>query len=340
MTINDIARLITEHPDVNYDRAVLMEAPDAFYLTAFNKAQAPIPAGYDLSHLGFVHGIGFVNPPADARTGGPPTGAMNAWVRPGEERTGYVAKFKDLPQEERLKIIHRVKAIVPPELVKYEPYYMNQVISGNLNLVRMEEDSQRFASTIMGFIKMSRKAAWEGPKDLFKYPNWRLLEREVKDFSDKHIDYDASQDSEVYLTKKYVNNAVSLLLGGPPEVTIYWFRSVTSPEAAAKYGKGTTWCTSSTPEPRGTAGYDQHYAHHYVKSGGLYIIEMQSPTKPRRPILQISGDQFMDVNDVPVSRIGPRLQDFFKEVLSVAGDKIHPETMRELARQAGRKWAQ
>lgn len=347
MNIAEIARLITEDPDLFNDAPVLTEAPDSFYIPSFNKSQTPVPSNLDMSHLGWVQGIGAITVNWETKK---PEGAYNGWLPPGAEqaagadslntrsgsmavnRGSLVMKMKDLPQEERLKIVHAVKAIVPPEFVKYEPYYMSQAIGGKLPLdFRLREDGSRLTRTIQLFIKFSRKAIWDGEKDLFKYPDWRLLERKLMDMEESYIDYDETADSEVMFTKKYVNNAISLLLGGPPEVTTYWFRTVANPEAACKYGKGTQWCTSMDLAPRGTPEYEQHYANSYIKSGGLYIIEMESPAKKRHPILQISGDQFMDVNDTPISRVGPRLQDFFTEVLKVAGDKLHPLTANHLA---------
>lgn len=323
MNIEYIAELITEDPDVFHDH-VLLEAPDSFYVPSFNKSTTHIPhdyqLGFDPTSLGWS--LSYDEHPALDQL---------SWMIPDpEKQTKRVAFLKDLPTEERVRIIHLVKSIVPPELVKFEPYYMKQMIAGHLHLTRINEDSERINSTIALFVKMSRKAAWEGPKDLFKWPNWRILERQVKSFADKHIDYDASQDSEVHFTKSYQNNAFALLLGGPPEITTYWFRSVTTPEAACKYGKGTTWCTSSTPGPRGTPEYDQHYAHDYIKQAGLYIIEMQTPTIRRHPILQISGDQFMNANDIPITRVGPRLADFIVNVLQIIGNKLHPFTYRAL----------
>ncbi len=305
--IVQIAQLITEDPDL----FIISEAPEKFYLPAFKKSLARIPREYTPANMKLMFDNKFLH-------------SLTGWAVP-DPATGKTrpALIKDLPPDEWLFIIGKVKAIVAQPLIKFEPYYMNQVLTGHLSVTKIDEDSERLNKTVAMFVKMSRKAVWDGEKDIFKYPDWRLLEQKLLEFADNFIDYDASQDSVTLHKKSYTNNAISLLLGGPPEVTTYWCRSVTTPEAASKYGKGTTWCTSSDPAPRGTPEYDRHYAHQYIKGGGLYIIEMQSPTKPRRPILQISGDQFMDVDDTPVSRLGPRLKDFLLEVLKVAGDKIH-----------------
>lgn len=318
--VRTISEMITSHPDV----FVLVEAPDNFYLPAFKKAKTPILTSYEFKtvDLDWLGAKGVMRNPT-----------TRTWLilDPTAEQKYRPLVIGDLPPEEWLNIIHRVKAIVPPQFAKYEPYYMKQVVLGNLPLTKIEEDSERFNRTILLFIKFSRKAVWgEQPTDIHKFLDWRKLERLLLEFEETHIDYDASKDSKILCTKQYVNNVMSLLLGGPPEVTIYWFREVTTPEAASKYGKGTTWCTSSTPAARGTPEYDQHYANSYHKRSGLYIVEMHSPKNPRRPILQISGDDFMDVNDVPVSNLGPRLRDFFKTVLQTAAAQIHPETVNRM----------
>ena len=265
--------------------------PDKFYLTAFNKSTVPVLGSIKTDSAGTMSPV----------------------------------LLKDLSTEARLELIQRIKRIVPAELTKYEPYFVSQVMQGNLKLNKIEEDSERLVNAINWFVRLSRKANWEGPTDLFKWPDWRLLERKVTEFADKNVDYDevGADESEMLYKKSYENNALSLVLGGPPEITTYWFRSVKTPRAATKYGKGTQWCTSSNSN---LTDPDNSYAASYIKSGGLYIVEIQTPTKSRHPALQISGEEFMSPEDVPVSRLGPRAKDFFRSVLAAAADKIHPNT--------------
>lgn len=298
-SIQDIAALITEDPDIYCDY-VLTEADAKTYLNAFNRSQVKVP--FD-------------------------------WIDGGPD--GTPVQLSDLSIEHKLELIQRIQSVVDPALARYEQYFVRQVATGALSVAKIEEDAERLNNTIKLFIVLSRKAAWTGSKNILDFKNWRELERTVREFEEKHIEYDASADAETLFKKSYPNNVMSLLLGGPPEVYTYWFRVVTSPEAAAKYGKGTMWCTSSTPAARGTPQYDQHYFHHYHKQGGVYIIELQTPNTPRRPVFQISGDERMDPEDTPVSRFGPRLANFVRDVLRNSSDKIHPNTVNGLEELCG-----
>ncbi len=299
-TIDDVARIITEDPDVNLE-TVWLEAAAETYLNYFNKSSAPL---FDNNNQV----------------------VMGDWTAQHNQVTGephgrrQPLALKELTPEQKLAIIERIQAVIAPALVRYEQYFVRQVATGHLRTSKIEEDSERLNNTIALFIKFSRKATWEGSKSILDYPDWQVLERRVREHEDKHIEYDAA-DSEVLFKKSYQNNVMSLLLGGPPEVYTYWFRSVTTQVAACKYGKGTQWCTSSL---------ENDYAASYIKSGGLYIVELQTPTKTRHPVLQISGEDVMDPTDTPISRLGPRMKDFFNSVCQAAAGKIREETLSSM----------
>jgi hypothetical protein len=334
MNIYDIAAIINEDPDI-INEYVISEAPDSFYLNFFNKSLAIVPANFDISDLGFV--LVYSNLILNPVTGKQQRNIVNlyGWVPNGADkyRTPFIT-MRDLPIEARLRIIHLVKSVVPPELIKYEPYFMIQAVNGKLPLDEwLHPTADVLSGVIASFIKFSRKSIWgQRSKDIFKYTNWWTLKKELEEIQKSYVDYSQASDSKILHTKKYFNNVISLLLGGQPEVTTYWFRSVLNPEAACKYGKGTKWCTSVAAPPRDTADYDDHPAFNYINRAGLYVIEVETATMRRRPILQISGDHFMNVNDVRVYSIGSQLKDFLGEVLNVASDEIHERTLGHITR--------
>ena len=229
--------------------------------------------------------------------------------------------LKGLTTDQKIALIERIQAVVDPALGKFEQYFIRQVASGNLRLSRIEEDSVRLNEIIAKFVKHSRKAYWKSaglPTSILDFQDWTALEQKINEIEAENIEYD--NDEGTLFSKAYVNNVMSLLLGEPPEVVKYWFRSINSFEESKKYGCGTSWCTASSKK----------YYGEYHGNAGLYIIEMQTPTISRRPVFQISGTERMDRDDVVVSKFGPRLGDFAREVIEKYGSEINQTTLHNL----------
>lgn len=243
-------------------------------------------------------------------------------------RVGPKLTLKDLPPEQKLPIIQTVRAAINPQFRTYERYFMIQVAKGYLNINRIEEDAARINKTIEGFIKFARKATWTGSKNIYDYDSWRKLEQTVVEVEEQTPEYIKENESQILFTKRYENDVLAMLLadeGEQPEVFQLWFRKILTGQAACKYGKGTTWCTT-----------DPETATGYIQDEGLYIIELATPTEPRRPILQISGDQFMNAEDYAITMLGARLRNFLGEVVQVAAKQIHTGTLGTLKEYAGR----
>jgi len=239
-----------------------------------------------------------------------------------DDRYGNAPLLKDLNDEAKIKLIDRIKAIVKPGLVKYEQYFVRQVAAGNMSLTRIEEDSERLNLTVAKFVKYSRKVYWKikgHSTSILDFPDWRMLERILIDLEDNHIEYE-KKDPGVLYSKKYVNNVMSLLLGDKPEVMIYYFRKVDCFDNSKRFGAGTQWCTTNS----------KNYFKQYHDANGLYIVELETPTTPRRPIYQISGEEETEVRDLNITRFGPRFADFMEDILKNLSDHMSPKTVQQV----------
>lgn len=243
------------------------------------------------------------------------------------KKNGEQTRLKLLPDEDLQEIVDRIRSIVPAEQKKFAPYYLYQVAKGHLQPDRIAEDQYRISNTISKFIKLSRKKAWEGSKNLYDYDDWRQLEQTVKD--NDTADYKNESKSNVIYTKKYVDNNAAIaaqLLGKPldevPYVQ-YWIRKILTAEDAYKYGRGTTWCTATDPKK-----CDKHPFNVY---GLLYIIEKKTNDTSRRPILQVSNQQVMNKTDQPIGRVGKALASFIRDALpSLKSHQIMPGPESEI----------
>jgi hypothetical protein len=310
-SIGDIARLITEDPDIleRSERDVLIE--NTVGPGAFKKSDVPY----------------YQSKPRDPSDDGSP--GVPGWemVYDGKAQEGErqePLKLRHLQRDQKIELIQRIRAVVDPALVKYEQYFVVQVARGFLTFRRIEEDAERLNETIRKFIKHSRKAYWKKNNlsaNIMDHPDWRKLEQLILKIEEENIEYDG--DEGTLFSKAYVNNVMSLLFGDPPEVTKYWFRKIDDYEASKKYGCGTQWCTVGSRNM-----FDQY--HGGEGGDGLYIFEVQTPTMARKPIFQLSGEEKMDNTDTPVSRFGPRFADFANEVLARFGSELPENTLETL----------
>lgn len=333
-----------------------------------------------------------------------------------ETPTGEPAKIiGDLDQSMHRMILDEISNVIDDEFKKYEEYFVQQVAKGYMPIDKILEDGERFNITLRLFQKLSRKAVWKGPKDIFGYDNWRTLETVTRKLAKEaqipetgHGETD--QDSILLFKKTYKDSRAELLASIygdasdiPVEDKTYYLRKVLTPEGACKYGKGTQWCTNTKPPPKtisiddlkvaaqsvrqqetgskegselfalsrtdiirqglrayglydlvlpngkinpdGRGAYERltpglipeieaiisgrsdtmmnprwgtSTAMQYIKHG-LYIIELED-NKPRRPILQLSQDQIMNVRDINVTKAGPMLGDFIRSAMAVVKD--------------------
>lgn len=242
-------------------------------------------------------------------------------VRYGQRTLG---QFED---DELYNLIEQVRQLVPQHQRKFAPYYIYQVARGNLVLSRLAEDGYRLNKTIDAFIKASRKAAWTGSKNLYDYNNWRELEQMLADHGLGDFgEQEDVQHSKILYTETFVDRnalVVAELLGEPidePPFVRYWLRRILTSQGAYKYGRGTQWCTAVDPaEFTGTG-------HPFECYNALYILEKQTNDTPRRPIMQISGNQIMNKHDVPIGGFNSQLCGFIGRAVRAAGEEMDEHT--------------
>lgn len=283
-------------------RNLICEAPNSFYIPGFEKSNAFVDNEYEIKFP--IVGI--------KRSGS----KLSPWrLNNGQ---GNIARIKNLDSQEWEVIINEIKGIVSPELKKYEPYYVNQVLNGSLPLSYIIHYAPRLNKTVKDFIKLSRKSIWTGSTDIFRYENWESLEEELNKFRAHLVEQDIASENKVLYKHTY---------GTENHQITFWFRAIYSPEAASKYGKGTQWCTNSTPAQRGSEDYDKHDAHQYLNSCGLYIVEHETPTTRRRPIIQIAGNEIKDINDEDIVSVEPMIRDFLKRTIQNAENEINEQSV-------------
>lgn len=164
-----------------------------------------------------------------------------------------------LPTEILNMIIMKADNVLEPKLVKYKEYVIQQIANGNLPIDKITEDAGRFNQIVGLFQKLSRKALWKGPKNIFGYENWKQLESLViklareYNLHDKEKSEDGSdvKDGTLLFKKTYQTGHVDVLNAlfgesNPLQTKTFYLRKINTPEGACKYGKGTKWCTSVT----------------------------------------------------------------------------------------------
>ena len=154
-------------------------------------------------------------------------------------------------------IISEIEETIDDDVKKYEEYFVQQVANGTFPINKIREDGERFNITLRLFQKLSRKAIWKGPKNVFQWPSWRELEKATRALAkEANIPEDdtgaRAQDSVVLFSKSYQDTRSEIftaLFDDPAAeagaVRTYYLRKILTPEGACKYGKGTTWCTAT-----------------------------------------------------------------------------------------------
>jgi len=159
--------------------------------------------------------------------------------------------------------------LVPNDLSKYREYLAKQIASGKMPIEKLEEDKERFIKTLRLFKLLSKKAIWKGPTDIMQYKSWRGLENITLKVAREHgydeeesVGYDKKENDSIILYKKEygkVDEAMSELFGSEEanqNAKTFYLRKILTLEGSCKYGKGTQWCTSSTPPHKKLFGDD------------------------------------------------------------------------------------
>jgi len=210
----------------------------------------------------------------------------------GPQQLGY----KPLNQCSDVKLnelIELIKSHIPSDLQKYIKYFIIQYAKGNIKYSGIPQTCMVISDMIMTFNRAIKSPKWTYDRDLYKYDNWESLdhilrESGVYDSAPKQeIEHSRIVYTQTYTDQYKLYNA-RLFNEPEPEPVTFWLRKILTQIGATRYGKGTTWCTTTAG---GTQDPAQSYAMAIINRNGLYLVEKKTPSKPRRPILQISEGQ-------------------------------------------------
>lgn len=170
--------------------------------------------------------------------------------------------FKKHTDEDITNTIESIKHFLEKDNIQYLEYVALQLAKNTLNYQRIQEDMPRMNIMFKLFKHYSKKQKWksENPTDIFKFPNWRNLEIKLLELAESegmqaedNIEINDTREHSIILFEKAYTDENSeifqALLGiEPTPQKIYRLRKILTPEGAVKYGRGTTWCTT-TPLP-------------------------------------------------------------------------------------------
>ena len=235
--------------------------------------------------------------------------------------TRPLVKISEIGLNFKLDLLQKIKALVDPALTKYTKYFVIQVANGYLPVNRMQDDAPMLNKTIAGFIKHARKGDWKKSKNIYDFPNWRILSDDVIELEAINADFaEKGEDTKVIFSQERP--------GDDGASTAYWLRKLLTVKGAYKYGRGTQWCTAS--DPAQFENPTDNPADYYLKNGELYIVEMKKEDS-RKPIIQmyfpnrVNGGghhddvggtiEFKGVQNREVARFGPNLGGFIRDAL-------------------------
>ena len=249
-------------------------------------------------------------------------------------------KISQLGLDQKMDLLQEIKALIDPALVKYTKYFVIQVASGHLPVDRMRDDAPMLNKTIAGFIKHARKGDWKKSKNIYDFPNWRILSDDVIELEATNTDFtEKGGDAKVIFSQDIPNDhGIN---------SRYWLRKLLTVKGAYKYGRGTQWCTAS--DPTQFANPDHNPAVNYLKNGELYIVEMQrvgtEGGQSRKPLVQLYFKkkqqetashsvvyEIMGPQNREVTRFGPKLARFLRNALKEASSEMSPECIETLSK--------
>jgi hypothetical protein len=130
----------------------------------------------------------------------------------------------------------------------YMHYIVNQIAKDTLIL---PEDGTPLLQSLQTFVKASRRPNWTGHKDVFKYANWRELQKQTIEWQEKQMASGITSESEwIKKAKEGVNKICDIefetVAGKEPGKYQYAVYEMTTPVGVFVYGRGTRWCTSTS----------------------------------------------------------------------------------------------
>lgn len=134
---------------------------------------------------------------------------------------------------------------------QYMRYLIKQVATG---MLKLPEDGALFREMLETF--MSKGRDWPGQDDVFKYKNWRELQKITNEYASsqatksvgstrsvlKQVQDAARKGSKVVFEQDYKTRSVD----GDIVMKVYKIVECTNWEAVFLYGRGTQWCTSAS----------------------------------------------------------------------------------------------
>lgn len=121
----------------------------------------------------------------------------------------------------------------------YVPYIVKQLTVGNLRIYPdVDEDGPRIKEALTYFHKNKNKAGFKLPKDINQIPNWHTLESNIESG-----DIQSKREKKKLVGSKGVEKVFEFTVPNN-EKTTYTVFKFTEPEALAKWGYGTKWCTT------------------------------------------------------------------------------------------------
>ena len=190
-----------------------------------------------------------------------------------DSRINYLLPLVPEHVQDKHKYINMVAQADPTVSKEYTQWIMRRVNAGD---IRLPEDQDRVLQALTFFYQNKASKRWKGETDLNKYTFPKLDDtidalkgvdlssqrEQVRDVKDKGSDW--AYDDGTWAVKR-----------------------VTTPEAAAIYGKNTKWCTSN-PET----------ASSYLSSGPLYIVYKNGKKMGQ---MHIATNQFKDLRDQEIT---------------------------------------
>ena len=150
-------------------------------------------------------------------------------------------RLKSQPNSEALarEFIIEISEFDPTSNKKYLPFIVGQVSRGRINL---PEDGPQMRHLLEFF--SSNK--WDSKKqDIFQYKDWRLLQKEINEI-ESSIDAGKSFGMTISQYEKQSRKGGEEIYSMTSTDKEYRIVRITTPEAAAVYGRGAQWCTTAS----------------------------------------------------------------------------------------------
>jgi hypothetical protein len=207
---------------------------------------------------------------------------------------------KDADESKIVKFIEKLSEYDPTKTGTYLPYIIRQIARDNL-VITMDnfEDADRISSALNYFHEHHKKKDWPGHRDINQYKNWRELEDLTTKFQEEGKEFKSGKELRREQTQG-MDELFEVTIPNKSKTT-YTFVKFTTPEALARCGSGTKWCTTN-PDTAET----------YLKRGPLYIVfrdDKKGNVGRSGQVLQMThdGNDNKLYDDRSIGRISPAL---------------------------------